>query len=102
MYQLPESVLVGPYRYKFEQNKLADSDKRWAETSHLMRTIRFGELCGPTEIPSSLIHELIHAVEVGYAVDLKETQVTALANGLAQALMGLGLLPKEMKIKSAH
>ena len=97
-YKLPKKVRVGPYSYTFEQNKIADSDRRWAETSHLMRTIRFGELCDPTQIPSTLIHELIHAVESAYVVDLKEKQVSALANGLTQALTDMGLLPEEMEL----
>ena len=98
MFKLPKTVRVGPYVYTFEQNRIPDADRRWAETSHMARTIRFGELCNPAEMPSTLIHELIHAVEAAYAVDLKEEQVLALANGLTQALTDLGLLPEEMEL----
>ena len=98
MYKLPKAVRVGPYVYTFEQNRIPDSGQRWAETSHMLRTIRFGEFCGSTEMPSSLVHELVHAVESAYAVDLEEKQVSALANGLTQALTDMGLLPEEMEL----
>ena len=98
MYKLPKRVRVGPYVYTFEQNRIPDANHRWAETNHIMKTIRFGELCNPTEMPSTLIHELIHTVEAAYAVDLEEAQVSALANGLTQALTDLGLLPEEMEL----
>ena len=97
-YKLPKKVRVGPFVYKFEQNRLADSEHRWAETSHLMRVIRFGELCKGRELPISLIHELVHAVESGYGLDLDEKTVCAVSHGLAQALMDMGLLPEEMEL----
>ena len=95
-YTLPEGVQVGPYFYRFKRSRVADRNKRWAETDHLMREIRFGELTTGVHIRTTLIHELIHAVESAYGMDLEEDDVTRIANGLSQALAGLGLLPEEI------
>ena len=96
MYKLPTGVHVGPYFYRFKRSRMADNNKRWAETDHLMREIRFGELAIGTQLPLSLMHELVHAVESAYGMELNEDDVIRIANGLSQALGSLGLLPEEM------
>lgn len=96
--KLPSKVQVGPHTYQIEVRAEVDSGNRWGETDKVLRRIRFGLQCHPRQLPITLIHELIHACEEAYQVDLKEKEVTALANGLAQALMSLKILPKELDI----
>jgi hypothetical protein len=97
-YRLPAGVQVGPYFYRFRRTRIADSNKRWAETDHLMREIRFGELATANQLPLTLMHELVHAVESAYGMEFNEDDVTRIANGLSQALTSLGLLPEEMEL----
>ncbi len=101
-YELPVSVEVGPYTYRFVRTEEADSDHRWGFTSFQRRTIGFGVLCNEREMPSTLVHEMVHAVADAYGVELSEGQVLALANGLTQALTGLELLPRMMCLKAEH
>lgn len=98
MYRLPKTVRVGPYRYRLRFDTAVDGASRLAETDYINREIRFGTLCNERERPSSLIHELLHAVSSAYCVELKEQQLAALANGLAQALIDIRLLPEEMEL----
>lgn len=96
MHRLPASVEVGPYTYRFVRTEEADGERRWAFVSYVRRIIGFGLLCNEREMPSSLMHELVHSAASAYGVELSEDQVGALANGLTQALTNLGLLPKTM------
>jgi len=96
--KLPSKVQVGPHTYLIEQKIEVDSENRWGETDKVLRRISFGVQCHSRQIPITLIHELIHACEEAYQIDLKETEVQALANGLAQALISLKLLPEELEI----
>lgn len=98
-HKLSGSVEIGPYTYRFLRTEEADSDGGWALTSYQRRIIGFGLLCNERQMPNSLIHELVHAAAKAYGVELEEGQVVALANGLAQALTNLGLLPKTMCLK---
>ena len=99
VHKLPESVEIGPYTYRFLRTEEADGDHRWAFTSYMRRTIGFGLLCNEREMPTSLVHELVHAAADAYGVELNEEQVKALAHGLTQALTSLELLPKTMCLK---
>ena len=46
-----------------------------------------------TQLFESLLHEITHAVDHLYMRELEERQVGALASGLTQALMSLGIEP---------
>ena len=96
---LPATVEVGPHTYRLMRTEEADSDKQWGFTSCQRRIIGFGLLCNPREMPTTLMHELIHAVGDAYGVRLEEGQVEALSNGLVQALTSLGLLPRELELR---
>jgi len=96
--KLPPTVQIGPHTYKIEKRIRVDGQGRWAETDKVRHRISFGLQCHPRQVPITLIHELIHACEEAYQVDLKETEVIALANGLAQALISLKILPKELEV----
>lgn len=99
VHKLPESVEIGPYTYRFLRTGEADGDRRWGFTSYMRRVIGFGLLCNEREVPSTLMHELVHTAASAYGVELSEEQVGALANGLTQALTNLGLLSKTMCLK---
>ena len=96
--ELPPTVQVGPYHYAFERAIDVDGASRWGETVYVGRLIRFGNLCSEQELPSTLIHELIHAVAKCYEVNMKEEDISRLGHGLAQALQDLGFLPKKLKL----
>ena len=70
--KLPAEVKVGPKTYRL--------------------------LWSGAKLPSTLIHELIHAVADVYGVEIDESSTTALANGLAQALISLKVLPEDLDI----
>lgn len=99
VYRLPASVEIGPYTYRFLRTEEADGERRWAFVSFVRRIMGFGLLCNEREMPSSLMHEVVHAAADAYGVKLDEDQVGALANGLTQALTSLELLPKTMCLK---
>ena len=99
--KIPSKVQVGHKTYSLLWSDKPDGESQWAHTSHASAEIRFGILLRhrkDTELPSTLIHELIHAVANVYAVDIDEDATTALANGLAQALTSLRILPKRIDI----
>ena len=102
VHRLPESVEIGPYRYRFLRTDEADADHRWAFVSYSRHLIGFGLLCNEREMPNSLVHELLHTVADAYGVELEEGQVKALANGLTQALTNLELLPQTMCLKDEN
>lgn len=90
---LPSTVNIGPHTYRLVRTEEADANQQWAFTSFTRRLIGFGFLCNEREMPSSLMHELVHATASAYGVELEHKGVEALANGLTQALQSLGLLP---------
>ncbi len=99
--KLPPKVQIGPKTYRLMWSEKPDGDHQWAQTSHTSAEIRFGVLLRHrkgAELPSALIHELIHAVADVYGVEVGESSVTALGNGLTQALISLKILPKELDI----
>ena len=98
-HKLPASVEIGPHTYQFLRTDEADADHRWAFVSYSRHLIGFGLLCNEREMPSALVHELLHAVADAYGIELEEGQIKALANGLTQSLTSLGLLPKTMRLE---
>ena len=99
VWKVPASVRVGAVRYKILASKEPDGNARFAETNHVECEIRIAPTATRGHLPSTLLHEIIHAVSDQYGVGLKESQVKQVANGLAQALIDLGLLPEGMSIQ---
>lgn len=94
----PERFQVGPHEYRIEwDSRLPIEGHDNGECAYLDRIVRIGQLLRPQQEPVTLMHEILHAVEDAVAVDLGETQVRALANGLAQALQSCGLYPMEFE-----
>ncbi len=98
VYKLPKTVQVGPFMYKLIRNRETDQAQAWGKTNHVKREMQFGEWCVGRELAATLIHELLHAVESAYGVEVGEDKIKGVSHGLAQALMDLGLLPEEMEV----
>lgn len=99
MEELPGTVQVGPFLYILRREAGVDSDSNWGECDNRLRLLDFAQQTGPRQLPATLIHELIHAVESVYGVKLEEEQVVRLTHGLTQALQSTGFWPKELKLE---
>ena len=92
---LPETIKVGPYTLNvgFEPFLAPSGLRGHCNTDELTISLREG--MPPPQLVATLFHELIHAVDNVFAVGLEEAQTERLANGLLDALQGIGWAPKE-------
>ncbi len=91
--KLPKSIHVGPYRYKVSTGQNI-ADGLVAQFRFEEQTIKVSVNCPRRQEPVALMHEIIHAADAVFKVDLKERQVELLAHGLAQALGSMGAWPE--------
>ena len=98
-----ESTQIGPYEFLVRLSIIPDEGGNMGEVELSKKIIRLSPSTSATETPVTLLHELIHSVNHVYGLEDKEEVVKPLANGLAQALQGLGYLPRTIshrKIRS--
>ena len=91
--KLPPSVQVGPFRYTVKAEQELEGD-RWGHCDANWRLIALAKDMPPRQQTVTLLHEVIHAVDDVFNIDLKEPQVQELAHGLAQALGSMGAWPE--------
>ena len=101
---IPSEVQIGGNKIRIRINERAlDVAALAAQYSAYENIIRLsliyeGRPRYKPRISESLIHEIIHAIDGLYLRELEEKQVGALASGLTQALMSLGIEPDFSKI----
>ena len=97
--RLPREVKIGPRVYKVEIDATVAGEHAWGTCEHVNCTIRIGELAvaRPGQAAVTFLHEIIHAVDNCWELDLTEENITRLANGLADALQQCGFYPTELK-----
>lgn len=98
-FRLPRKIPVGPHSYTIKINRTVDSDQAWARTDLLHKEFQFGELCTGSQLSITFLHELIHAIDECYDTGLNESQITRLANGLADTLQQIKAYPRTMRLK---
>lgn len=86
---IPESVYVGPSRYRvlFDQRILLDGRQCYGTITHSEHTIHLDPSFSAEQIFQSFIHEVIHAIDVDRDIKLSEKQVTRLARGVAAVIL---------------
>ena len=94
--KLPESIKVGGYDYAVILSAGRSADLKhqnlWGEARHgSFRDISIDVDAPPQEFTNTVIHEITHSICKVYGVDLGESQVTVMANGLHQVFEQLGI-----------
>jgi len=87
---------LGCFHFEVENGKRTDAElrerRRFGECSFDAHIIRVSQSYCPDQYHNTFIHELIEAVNVSYCDErIKHSEVTTLANGMAQALKSLGV-----------
>lgn len=96
---IPSEVQIGGNKIRIRVNEKAlDVAALAAQYSAYENIIRLsfiyeGKPRGIARIYESLIHEIIHAIDGLYLRELEERQTGALASGLVQAFLSLGIEP---------
>ncbi|MBA7499228.1 hypothetical protein ES704_01968 [subsurface metagenome] len=96
---IPNEVQIGGNKIRIRiSEKALDVANLSAQYSAYENIIRLSLIYEgkPRSIPrilESLIHEINHAIDGLYIRELEERQVGALASGLAQALLSIGIEP---------
>ncbi|MCH7577393.1 MAG: hypothetical protein IH822_06320 [Chloroflexi bacterium] len=93
---LPESIQVGPFRYGVSAEQKLEGD-RWGHCDANWRIITLAKDMPPRQQSVTLLHEIIHAADDVFNIDLKEHQVQVLAHSLAQALSSMGAWPEKFE-----
>ena len=101
---IPSEVQIGGNKLRIRINEkaldIADLSAQYSAYENIIRLSLLHE-GRPRYMPrifESLIHESIHAIDGLYLRELQERQVGALASGLAQAFLSLGIEPDFSKI----
>ena len=94
--KLPKSVQVGPFRYAVNAEQKLEGD-RWGHCDANWRIIALATDMPPRQQSVTLLHEIIHATDDVFKVDLKEHQIQILAHGLVQALGSMGAWPEQFE-----
>ena len=94
---LPATVRVGSLTYQVICDGVADANHNYGETNPIEQKIRLGALVTPERLAETLLHEIIHAVNLDRSTQLKESQVRNLANGLCALLQDMGYWPREVE-----
>jgi hypothetical protein len=95
---IPETVKIGPHRYRVALvEDLRDPDDRnarlFGHVDTATQTIQLAAGNTPGHMVSTLLHEVIHALDFdGYAIGLSEKQTKRLGVGLAAFLLDNNLL----------
>jgi len=95
-FQLPKFIRIGGNTFKLQFNRVPDGSNRFGETDYANNVINIGSQNTPERIPSTLLHELIHAICTDRHIDMGENEVDNLANGLVAVLQDLDAWPWEI------
>ena len=92
----PKTLQVGSHIYRVDVGDFPDlrDGALRGETNHRLLTIRIQADRPPSQRFVSLLHEIIHCIDAVWIAgdkELSEEQVKGLAQGLAQALAGMGV-----------
>lgn len=96
---IPAECQIGANKVRIRQNeeamRIADLRGQMSQAENIIRLSFTYEGINRTspQILESFLHEAIHFIDHLYLRELEERQVTALASGLAQVLMSLGIEP---------
>lgn len=93
---MPKFVQVGPFRYRVATEQKLPGDQ-WGGCDANWRIITLARDMPPRQQTVTLLHEIIHATDDVFKMDLKERQIQILAHGLAQALGSMGAWPEEFE-----
>ena len=95
--KLPKRIQVGSGWYQVREDKSLVGNNHRGETDYVQRELRISPTCSPEQKAVTLLHEILHVIEVVYLCeDLEERQIKAMAEGLAQALQSAGLYPARL------
>lgn len=105
----PISLYVGPYRYYLyyatpvtNKNlydkfiKQEDEGLAFGHVNHEEQIIVVNGVCSDSRQSAAVLHEILHAIDVAYGMDLAEQEITVLATALIEALTSNYELSKKM------
>lgn len=96
---IPAEVQVGSNKIRIRINEkaldIADLSAQYSTYENIIRLslLYNGKLRSIPRVFESFIHEIEHAIDGLYIRELEERQIGALASGLAQAFLSLGIEP---------
>jgi len=96
---IPSEVEIGANKLRIRINEkaldVADLSAQYCAYENIIRLslLYEGKARYMPRIFESLIHEIIHAIDGLYLREIEERQTGALASGLAQAFLSLGIEP---------
>lgn len=96
---IPPECEIGANKVKIRHNeeamRIADLRGQMSQAESIIRLSFTYDGCvrANPQVFESLLHEIIHWVDHLYIRELKEEQVGALACGIAQALLSMGIEP---------
>jgi Zn-dependent peptidase ImmA (M78 family) len=86
--RIPDSVKIGPRVFRVEQpqNVVDGADNLWGKCEHSAGVIYVAARLSQDQQAVTLLHEVIHALDHQYDLNLKESQVRRLSYALMSFL----------------
>lgn len=91
---IPDSVKIGPKVFRVERPEVVvdGASSLWGQCDHSECWIKVANKLADEQAVATLLHEVIHELDVQYDLGLKESQVRRLAYGLLSFLKDNDLL----------
>lgn len=70
------------YTYRIEKKPAHEIDGNWGRTSTVEQVVQIADHLTGDQLPSTLLHEVIHAVSDNLGIELNEHQIRLLEAGL--------------------
>jgi len=94
--RIPDSVKIGPYTYRVEFcEAVVDHENAkllYGQVDHMQHWIRLGNTFPPDHQAVTFLHEVLHALDAAYDLDLSERQIDLLGVTLMAFLKDNGFL----------
>lgn len=91
---IPPECQVGPHTFKIRWNdKLLRASDLHGQVSGKDTTIRLATGWSPSHTLETLLHEVIHAIDFSFTLDVDEKAIDGMAACFTQVLLSLGIEP---------
>ncbi len=84
--KIPKKLNICGFKYTVEIREIDDSNLYGQHNLSRCKILIANDVVSKQKQEHTLIHEILHAVDVAVGADLKEKQVTVLSRGLYQVL----------------
>lgn len=89
---VPQEIQIGSHTYRITFDKALEDTRDYGAVNHRTQEIFINPTRPPSQRAETLVHEILHVINHVFCdKEIEERQLDGLSEGMAQAVLGLGI-----------